>query len=451
MVSIDRQVWCVLVGLLGVSIVGLQASAQDKAMRSFPSAEGFGAYAAGGRGGKIVLVTNLDDYVPGKDEMIPGSLRAACSIKGPRLVLFRISGMIPLKARLAIDQPYLTIAGRTAPGEGICLKNHATVISTHDVIVRNIRFRPGDEMGMEPAALWLVNASDVIIDHCSVSWGRDGTLLATGDSKNITVQWCVISESLDGSKRGHGRGSLLKIREGGMTFHHNIFAHNRGENPEVAAHGSEAGPMIAFRNNVIYNWRDSVSYSGKGSVRIDYVGNYLKQGPSTSDAKYAFVAGGKETRIYMAGNLLIGQEKTREDNSRMVRTKGRQNIATRPLSVERAPVQAAKEAYDSVLTNCGAILPRRDSADRRVIENIRAGTGGLVDSQKDVGGWPLLLSDPPPKDTDNDGMPDIWELKYGLSPKRAGSDTDSDKDGYSNIEEYINGTSPRKPDGGREK
>lgn len=428
-----------------VLTAGSRGSFAAEKLRAFPGAEGFGAYSKGGRGGQVLFVSNLQDYLPGKETPIPGSLRLACSTKGPRTVLFRISGTIALKAPLQIKEPYLTLAGQSAPGDGVCLKNCQTVIETHDVIMRHIRFRPGDEMGIELDALWLADAQNVIIDHCSASWANDETLSVTRDSKNVTVQWCMITESLHNSshhKGNHGYGSIIGGYDGGISFHHNIYAHNRSRNPRAAGYPEKSGPLVDLRNNVIYNWGDRAGYNSTNSIRINYVANYLKPGPSTQDGKYAFSIGGDATRMYAAGNILVGENIGAGDNWKLIRTKACSNKADTAFVVEPVTTQTAEEAYEAAIRDCGATLPGRDAVDSRVIDTIKTGKGRHIDSQKDVGGWPELNSTSPRADGDNDGMPDDWELKHRLNPKRAGNNDDRDNDGYTNIEEFLNGTNP---------
>ena len=414
---------------------------------AFPGAEGFGSRTPGGRGGKVLFVTNLKDYVPGREKPIPGSLRAACEAKGPRIVIFRVSGTIPLKTGLRISEPYLTIAGQSAPGDGICLKNFGTAIQTHDVVIRHIRFRPGDEMGpvykkrgrsFSPDSL-SVNAPsrNVVIDHCSVSWSIDECLSVSGAGiTNVTVQWCIISESLNDSfhaKGPHGYGSLLRTN-GNVTFHHNLYAHHRSRSPRPGTYG-EGSILLDFRNNVIH---DSNGYSAADPVRMNYIGNYIKR-----PRKHVFRIGGNATRMFVAGNFLVdgGDRNKKQWNLISGGTeKNRMNAAFRVAAVS---TDSAAQAYKRILSSCGATLPKRDGVDTRIMRQLKRGSGGIIDSQRQVGGWPKLQSAPVPKDSDQDGLPDAWETKHGLNP-HAASDAakDKDGDGYTNIEEWLNGTDP---------
>jgi len=424
-----------------------EAYAPDRRLPAFPGGEGFGAYARGGRGGKVLLVTNVKDYVPGKEKPIPGSFRAACESKAPRIVVFRVSGTISLKAPLNITEPYITIAGQIAPRGGICLKNHQTAIRTHDVIVRHIRFRPGDELGpvyrrqgksFQPDALSVGTPSrDVIIDHCSASWAIDEVLSVSGEGiTNITVQWCIISESLNRSyhsKGPHGYGSLIRCN-GNISFHHNSYSHHRARSPRPGTYG-DGSILLDFRNNLIYN---SYGYTAEDPARINYIGNYIKR-----PRGWAFRVGGDATQMYVEGNYLVNGGEGNKDNWKFISGAKEHNKIRKAFAAAPVLTDGAAKAYEKILAACGAILPERDAVDARIIEEIRSGTGRIIDSQDQVGGWPQLRSAPAPKDTDRDGMPDDWEIEHELNrndPSDAANDADGD--GYTNVEEYLNGTDP---------
>ncbi len=421
-------------------------TAQDRPVPAFPGAEGFGAYTPGGRGGKVYLVTTLADYGP-SEAPIEGSLRAAVEAKGPRIVVFRVAGNIELKRSLNVHNPYITIAGQTAPGAGICLKNHSASVSrAHDVVIRYLRFRPGDVAKRELDSFCIIGGENIIIDHCSASWSIDETL-STQRAKKVTVQWCIISEPLNRSfhhKGEHGLASLINA-VGGVSFHHNLYAHSVSRNPRPQNYG-----LFDFRNNVIYNWGDRAGYCTTEPLKLNYVGNYLRPGPSTKPKarRTAFFFGGELNRAYLGGNVMEDFPESRLDNWLMANT--RDKGALRKVIAVDAPFPAppvktdpAELAYERVLADAGATLPARDDVDTRVIRQIREGTGGIIDSQEDVGGWPKLASAEAPVDTDRDGMPDEWEQRFGLDPEDP-SDNNADADGdvYTNIEEYINGTDP---------
>ena len=224
------------------------------------------------------MVTNLYDSGP-------GSFRAACEAAGPRTVIFRVSGIIELQDRVDIREPFITIAGQTAPGGGICLKNHRLgVVDTHDVIIRHLRVRKGNLTRQSSDTLDIFNSRNIIIDHCSLSWGTDETVSSSGDLQ-VTIQWCMITEGLpDGShvEKTHGKGSLLTGNHGGISLHHCIYAHHERRTPRVGGVSEEMpGIVLDCRNNVIYNWGDMSGQSTVCPVKINYVGNYLKPGAST--------------------------------------------------------------------------------------------------------------------------------------------------------------------------
>jgi hypothetical protein len=421
-------------------------------LRAFPGAEGFGAEAVGGRGGRALLVTTLADSGP-------GSLRAACEADGPRTIIFRISGNIELQSDLRITKPFITLAGQTAPGEGICLKNSACIIATHDVVVRYLRFRPGDGRRREMDSLSVVNAQNVLIDHCSASWSVDETLSVTGDSRNVTVQWCMITESLNRSfhqKGAHGYGSLIVAKDGGYSFHHNLYAHHNSRNPRPGTTGDGPGLVLDFRNHLIYDFGARAGYSSTSRVCMNYVGNFLKPGPSTrpDSRAVAFLIGGPMTSLFLADNFLDGHSAGSRDNRLLV--KGPREMTPRQLTAcfaERlftcpaARTDSPQEAYRRVLAQAGAILPKRDAVDSRIAREVQTGTGRIINSQDEVGGWPELKSAPAPPDQDADGLPDAWEQEHRLDAANgADGPGDADRDGYTNLEEFLNGTDPRRPE-----
>ena len=418
---------------------------------AFPGAEGPGARTPGGRNSKVYVVTTLEDFLPGEEGPIAGSLRQAIESKGPRIVVFRVGGYIDLKANLTIRNPYITIAGQTAPGDGICLRNYQFGLgNTHDCIVRYIRSRPGDHTSkpgdLDAITVW--NSHNIIIDHCSAMWSTDECLSVTHGSENVTVQWCIIAEGLT----DHSYGSLIGSSKGGrISFHHNIYANNRSRNPRPTAYPDSPGPTIDFRNNLIYNWSGVAGYTGSGNaneiepVSMNYVGNYLKPGPSAPERddlrKAAFIIyQGAAIELYVADNHMAGFPAANIDNWQMIDT-SRHNVAVRlahPIAMPRIGTDTAAAAYEKVLAKAGACLPARDAVDRRIIESIRRGSGRVLLTVKDIGGWPKLKRGAAQEDSDGDGMPDVWEDRHGLNPKD-GSDNALDNDGdiYINIEEHT--------------
>lgn len=431
--------FCALIFLVFTLVPGQNSIDAAEPVKAFPEAEGFGAYAKGGRGGKVLFVTNLNDSGP-------GSFREAVESEGPRTILFRVSGTIELESSLKIRNPYVTIAGQSAPGQGICLKNQTFSVSTHDVIIRYLRSRPGDEPGPEfrkkgkgfsPDALSISSPSqDVIFDHCSAGWAIDECLSVSGKGiNNVTVQWCMITESLNSSfheKGSHGYGSLLRTN-GNVTFHHNLYAYHKSRSPRPGTYG-EGSILLDFRNNVIVK---SFGYSAKDPVRMNYIGNYIKQ-----PRKAAFSIGGETTRMYASNNIVEIDGVTHSEDWFSVLNLKPVNKMKEPFPVAEVQTDSPQAAYDQVLSHSGAILPERDQVDLRVINQVREGEGDLINSQKDVGGWPLLKSAEPLEDSDQDGMPDAWEKENHLSPKEMDYNGDPDKDGYTNMEEYLNDTNP---------
>jgi pectate lyase len=411
---------------------------------SFPGAEGCGAFTPGGRGGTVYEVTNLEDSGP-------GSLRDAVS-QGHRTIVFRVSGTIDLKRPLRVAQPFITIAGQTAPGDGICLRTFTFQISTHDVIVRFIRSRLGDESRQEDDSISILHGcSDVIVDHCSATWSVDEGLSTSGMDSNITVQWCLIAEALDSSihsKGAHGYGSLARA-SGPVTWHHNLWAHNHSRNPRLGDnYGKGTHPAFDVRNNVMYDYGDTCSGLTQGIFTVNYIGNYIRPGPS-SKAKFPIHIGAEsDMQFYLRDNVMVGNDALTADNAKFVDAleingKVQARIVEKPFDAPPVATVSARDAYTMVLAAVGACKPVRDSVDARIIKDVIEGKGKIINSQKDVGGWPDLKSAPAPVDSDHDGMPDQWEIAHGLNPKDASdAHADPDKDRYTNLEEYLNGTDP---------
>jgi pectate lyase len=420
--------------LAGPSAFALQDPPKTPA---FPGAEGAGALARGGRGGRVIIVTHLGDSGP-------GSLREAVEAEGPRIVLFRVAGLVELKSPLKITHPFLTIAGQTAPGGGICIQGFGCSVQADDVVVRHLRFRPGDVQGKATDALSVFKARRVILDHCSASWSVDESLSVTGEGcSDVTVQWCLISESLNKSvhaKGEHGFGSLIRT-DGTVSFHHNLYAHHSSRCPRPGTYGTTPG-LLDFRNNVIYNWGARAGYSSDDPALVNYVGNYLKPGPSTRTPRHAFRIGGPATRLFVADNFL---GEPREDPWSLITHAAAENKADKAFAAAAVATDPPEAAFAKVLERAGATRPDRDAIDLRVVEEVRQGAGRIIDSQRDVGGWPSYPAGDPPADGDGDGMPDEWEKQHGLAPADATDGIlDADSDGYTNIEEFLNDTDPNR-------
>jgi pectate lyase len=411
---------------------------------AFPGAEGYGSFTPGGRGGMVYEVTSLDDSGP-------GSFRDAVS-QGNRTIVFRISGTIELKRPLRVAQPFITIAGQTPPGDGICLRNYTLQISTHDAIVRFIRSRLGDASRQQDDSISILNGcKNVIVDHCSATWSVDEGLSTSGVDSNITVQWCLIAEALDSSihsKGAHGYGSLARAN-GPVSWYHNLWAHNDSRNPRLGDnYGNGTYPTFDVRNNVIYDYGNTCSGLTQGIFTVNYVGNYIRPGPS-SKAKFPIHIGAEsDIQFYLRNNVMIGNDALTENNAKFIDAleingKPQVLIVEKPFDTPPVAAVSALYAYKAVLAAVGACKPVRDSVDTRIINHVREGKGKIINSQEDVGGWPNLKSAPAPADSDHDGMPDEWEKAHGLNPNDAAdAQADPDKDGYTNLEEYLNGTDP---------
>lgn len=412
---------------------------------AFPGAEGFGKYTTGGRGGKVIKVTNLNDSGQ-------GSLRKAIQAKGPRIVVFDVSGTIALESPLDVNNGDLTIAGQSAPGDGVCIKNYPVTVKADNVIIRYMRFRMGDEKKVQGDALGGTKGSkNVIIDHCSISWATDECASFYNNS-DFTLQWCIISESLNASvheKGQHGYGGIWGGK--GASFHHNLIASHHSRMPRFS--GSSTTPnteleLVDFRNNVIYNWQINNIYGGeKGKYNV--VNNYFKPGPATQAKRTNRLLNpwSPYGRFYVAGNRMENNKKISENNwAGGVQCDSPDSAkADVPFHVASIEETSAAEAYDAVLHCAGASL-KRDAVDRRLVEEMRSGKlymgkrkDGIIDTQQDVGGWPELKSAKALLDSDGDGLPDSWEVKNKLNPadREDGSKFTISKE-FSNVEVYLN-------------
>ncbi len=434
---------------------------------AFPGAQGGGMYSFGGRGGKVYVVTNLNDSGP-------GSFREACEAGGPRFVVFNVAGIIKLKDRVRIRAPYITIDGSSAPGDGVCIAGESVAIDTHDVVIRHMRFRRGETwVGSRDDSLGGNPVGNIMIDHVSASWGLDenmsvyrhmyappdGTKPLKLPTVNVTIQNSIFSEALN--TYNHAFGSTI----GGYnaTFHHNLWACNTGRNPSVG--------MIydfTFVNNVLFNWRHRTIDGGDNRSYYTIENNYFKPGPVTPQrGRISYRILRPESRrsrepnadfglAYVAGNLVEGNQRVTDDNW----DGGVQIELPRSLDVDRdkvlarirvdkpypyayIDVQPADEAYRDVLDGAGATLPRRDPVDQRVVEMVRTGEvtykegQGIITDISQVGGYPQYQGEPC-QDSDSDGMPDAWETDHGLNPQDATDAAgDTDGDGYTNIEAFL--------------
>ena len=444
-------------GLGALDHIALMVTNPRSAPRAFPGAEGFGANAVGGRGGGVIEVTNLNDHGP-------GSLRAAVNASGPRLVVFRVGGTIELDSSIEIRNPYITIAGQTAPGQGITLKNSPKnaktplKIETHDAIVRYIRSRPGsnpNETGTLDA-ITIANESgdvyNVIVDHSSFSWATDEVSNVYYAAHDITVQWSILGEGLDcathiehGVRQCHSMGMLLgSVGSRDLSIHHNLFAHNRHRNPRIKTMGT-----TDVVNNVVYNsgsgngWRaPTYAHGGRAVVPVNYIANYFKPGPDSGSAEW-FIDTAEVVEVYIGGNIVPKAVIDPDSRDMLVGTRHPAAPIT-TTSALAAYSRVLAEAGASRGLNCdGTFYATRDRVDERIVNDVKQGTGRIIDDPSEVGGWPNLVGGIPCADSDHDGMPDEFETLYGLDPTDASDGpADSDGDGYTNVEEFLNSTAP---------
>jgi len=441
---------------------------QTAEIPAFPGAEGYAKYVTGGRGGKVCYVTTLEDVNS------PGSLRYAINRKGARIILFKVSGTIQLKTALKIANGNVTVAGQTAPGDGICIRDYPVIVDADNVIIRFIRFRLGDETRQQADAIGGKFHKNIIIDHCSMSWSVD-ECVSFYQNENFTLQWCLISESLRNSvhiKEAHGYGGIWGGKN--ASFHHNLLAHHDSRNPRLGEVSTDAYALtdrVDLRNNVIYNWQNNSCYGGE-AMNVNIVNCYYKPGPATTKTERIISIDknlsegtaiyNKWGKFYIDGNYMSASARATVDNwtygvyNQFSKKYGvvpeSDNIAmklTSPLDPFSVTTHSALKAYEKVLEYAGASLVR-DTVDKRLIHDVSTGTAtfmdggngsfnGIIDSQKAVGGWPLLKSTEAPLDTDNDGMTDTWEKANNLNPDDPDDAQLKTVDGiYPNVEVYIN-------------
>ena len=477
---------------------------------AFPGAEGGGMFTFGGRGGKVLTVTNLNDDGP-------GSFRWACEQGGARIVVFNVSGIIWLKSPIYVRAPYITIAGQTAPGDGVCIAGETFQVDTHDVIVRHMRFRRGktqvtyreDSFGGNPVG-------NIMIDHCSCEWGLDENIsfyrhmFDMHDGKpnrkeptvNVTIQNTISAKALD--TWNHAFGSTIGGEN--TTFMRNLWADNTGRNPSIGW-----GGVFNFVNNVIYNWVHRTADGGEFTTMSNFINNYYKPGPLTpkdspvghrivktesrSQGLFPFKQFG---RVYATGNVMEGNDAVTKDNwnggvqtadkdGSMDETELALMRSNEPFEMPYMTIMGTEKAFDWVLSNAGATIPTRDIVDQRITEEVRTGVAyyvpkyekkvkdnpygdmwglhekskdkeglfkyrrlpkdsykqGVITDPRQMGGYPEYKGEPR-LDSDGDGMPDEWEIMYGLNPNDpSDANGDINGDGYTNIEKYINGIDPR--------
>ena len=415
----------------------------------FPGAEGFGTRTPAGRGGKVIEVTSLADAGP-------GTLREALADPEPRVIVFRVAGNIELEGELVVPHPFVTVAGQTAPGGGICLRNAGLTITSHDVLVQHIRVRPGakgrvqaennDAIQIQGDRREGRGGTNIVIDHVSASWGEDETVSTWFGAHDITISWCIVSEALNRSrhrKQTHSAGLLIGDGSDHVTVHHTLMAHNDFRNPLISGGGTHD-----IVNNVMYDWgilAGEVIDDGANTF-VNFIGNTFRAGPSTNPDSYEIRApldDGAAPRLHAADN--VGPHRDASGEWSVVRD-GWDNDREPAASIRAvsayatAPVTAsdADAAFEAVLMDAGATRPARDAVDRRIVDDARNGGGRIIDSPGQVGGYPTLAPGTPAVDSDRDGMPDVWETANGLDPADPSDGSgDLDGDGYTNVEEFL--------------
>lgn len=450
------------------------AKAQFSSAPAFPGAEGYGRYTTGGRGGTVYHVTNLNNSGT-------GSLRAAIEATGPRIVVFDVSGTIDLSSALTIRNANITILGQTAPGQGICVKGYPINVNANNVIIRFIRCRMGDINAQEDDAIGGRGKKNVILDHCSFSWSTD-ECASFYSNTDFTMQWCYITESLNVSVHGKGAHGFGGIWGGTRaSFHHNLLAHHRSRNARIDHdYVSQMYGPIDYVNNVVYNWSGNVAYGGESTGKggsnyrkINFIGNYYKPGPATksgwsyimnltnkcSNCNSTDPTNVEPAHLYLTGNVLEGNANVTNNNWSGIKpdiscdvTAYKSDVPFTETGYDNNTICAhsAADALDKVLTYGGASFGR-DQIDSRIVREVRNGsytyegskgsTGGIIDSQSDVGGWCALSGGTKLADTDGDGMPDEWEELNGLNPndpEDGKAKTLDTKGYYTNVEVYCN-------------
>lgn len=430
---------------------------------AFPTAEGGGMYTSGGRGGNVYYVTSLEDTILGNKKLREGTLRWCLKQQGDKTILFKVAGIIRLKSRLNIPSN-TTIAGQSAPGDGICIADNNVKINGDNVIIRFIRFRMGDLSGVEDDALSGNKKNNIIIDHCSMSWSTD-ECSSFYDNEDFTMQWCIISESLRASvhrKGSHGYGGIWGGKK--ASFHHNLLAHHDSRNPRMCGSRYSDNPdleLVDFRNNVVYNWGSNSGYAGEGG-NYNFVNNYYKPSLASSNPNRIFSPNADEGankqkagvwgRFYLDGNYVHNDKKTTNDNLLGFQpnpsSKNKSELLSSvPFQTPCVNTDNAETAFERVLAHAGASY-KRDKTDERVVNETRHGLApvresrstkvkpGLIDSQNDVGGWDEYTFDlsAVPVDTNIDGIPDGW-LEANYPDKTANS---VNEEGYTYLEVYLN-------------
>lgn len=433
----------------------------------FPGAVGYGTTTPGGRGGRVIEVTTLASSGP-------GSFVEALLTKGPRLVVFRVGGVITLEEVAPVTEPFLTVAGQTAPGDGVLVNGAGLAIFTHDVLIQHVRFRPGTAVlpaasAQDNDAITILgktsgqgaDAFNVVLDHVSLGWSEDEVFSTYFEAHDVTVSWSLIAEGLASprhNKGAHSAGFLYAEGTRCASLHHSLMAHNGFRNPVL-----KGGGRFEVVNNVIYDWEDvATEISPLLEVsQTNLVGNVYLPGPKTSSAQLpvstsrshpvnhlvkadTLLGGAAPLKIFAQGNLGPGRlEDMGDEWSLVANGYGAQALPAqhRQATAFEAPISTftpTAQVKDLVLSSAGASKPRRDAIDARVVNEVRTGTGTIIASENEVGGFPSYAGGTAPADDDHDGMSDAWERANGLDPADpTDGSKDADGDGYTNVEAYL--------------
>ncbi len=465
---------CFALNLISIVLI---ASSPHKPLNTplpaFPGAEGFGAATTGGRFGHIVVVTNLNDTKDTSSPAYQGSFRWAVDHTWPddptdpynqrRIIIFKVGGTIRLVDTLIVSHPFTTIAGQTAPGDGIILRDEGIDISAHDVIMRGIRVRVGDVGSLTCCRdavdidTYYTNSEvyNVIVDHSSMSWAIDEntstwTMPGGAAVHDVTFQWNIISEGLQNSKHvdeeaptptttdPHSMGMILGQDNYNMSIHHNLFANNSGRNPDLS--GIVNAEVV---DNVIYGWKNSAFQLSPDKSTVNVINNYFK--PNRDSGHYEIAIPDSlnpDSKIFIVGNVTDDPRTSQGVLSARLDNPGNFSISTSPVfQTNIVNAVPALKTYGLVLDSAGVIYPARDVVDDRIVEQVRKRTGSIIDSQNQVGGWPNIRGGAYPTDSDGDGIPDDWERAHGLDSADPTDASNSQKlapSGYSWIEEYVN-------------
>lgn len=436
MMQVSKKIGFIILSIIMlVSYVPLDgpanAETKETLVPAFPGAEGYGKYVSGGRGGDVYIVTNLNDSGP-------GSLRDAVS-ESNRIVVFEVSGNILLDSPLYIRGDNITIAGQSAPGDGITVTNHSTYVEGNNIIIRYMRFRMGDRTASTADALSARNRDGLIIDHSSMTWGVD-EVASVYDMKNVTIQNSIIAEALHMTNHDKGRHGFGGLWGSHTTYINNIIAHNSSRNPRFKGTNREDHEKgYDLRNNIIYNWNFYAGYGGN-EAHVNVVNNYYKYGPDTLVHKRSEMVELPEgnSNWYVDGNYVYGFPDVTENNWLGITDHPTATKLDEPVDTPPVQTRTALEAFDYVLEHAGATIPRRDSIDARIIDSIRNGTGRQINSIEEVGGWADFRPAEAPLDSNRDGIPDEWAIQHGVDPMDDNWAKELTEEGYTNLEVYLN-------------